>query len=312
MTRIVVAGAGALGSVIGGLLARAGEEVILLAHGTHRTALEQAPLELELPNETLHVDVEVADRCEADIVILTAKRFDSVATLTGIDGIPRLAISLQNGAGKNAELAERFGASVVAGAATTIAAQVMRPGAVASRSLGVTYIGACSPTAEQLVQTLQGAGLRTMSVEDASATEWSKLAHVASTMVVQVLTGMPMHQIFLQQESDLLLRKLIVEVNTLAKAENSRLLDLEGLLPVATLAVSDEPEAVTILAERGAALERAGAIDVRTSMLNSVRARRRSELEEIHGELVRLARSHALEVPALEACFRLATLGAGR
>lgn len=307
-----MAGAGALGSVIGGLLTRAGEDVVLLAHGAHRTALEQAPLELELANETLHVDVEVADRSEADIVVLTAKRFDSVATLTGVDGIPRLAISLQNGVGKNEELVERFGVSVVAGAATTIAAQIVRPGVVASRSLGVTYIGACSPTAEQLVQTLDGAGLRTASVEDASATEWSKLAQVASTMVVQVLTGMPMHQIFLQQESALLLRKLIVEVNTVAEADNSRLLDLDGLLPVATLAESDEPEAVSILADRGAALERTGAIDVRTSMLNSVRAGRRTELEEIHGELVRLGQSLALEVPVLETCFRLATLSAGR
>jgi choline dehydrogenase-like flavoprotein len=51
--QIVVAGAGGLGSIYGGMLALAGHDVVLLAHGDHETALDRGELEIRLPDGTL-------------------------------------------------------------------------------------------------------------------------------------------------------------------------------------------------------------------------------------------------------------------
>jgi 2-dehydropantoate 2-reductase len=308
VTRIVVAGAGALGSVIGGLLTRAGEDVVLLAHGEHATALRSRPLELRLPGEAATVAVDVAEQAEGDVIVLTAKRFDSAAALARVRGIPQVALSLQNGPGKNDELLESFPPGTVTGALTTIAARIVEPGTVSCAALGITYIGAEHAAAVEIAERFQAAGMTTLAVDDAAAAEWSKLAHVAGVMLVQALTSLPLHELFAQRDAALLLRRLIVEVGDLAAAAGSQLIDLEGLLPVATLAAGGDEHATAFLAGRSESLVRTGATSLRTSMLASIEEGRRTELETIHGELVWRARSAAVAVPVLEACYRLARL----
>lgn len=306
--RIVIVGAGALGSVVGGLLAHAGEEVTLLAHGDHAAALARGPLELRLPDRTLRIEVEVAEDAAGDVVILTAKRFDSAAALTAVRGTAGLALSLQNGPGKSDDLVRRFGAGAVVGAASTTAARVVEPGVVASQNLGVTYIGSRHPGATALVAALCSAGIDARAVDGIEEVEWSKLAHVASSMAVQALVGLPLDQLFARRESACLVRRLIEEVGRVASADGSSIGDLPGLLPVGTLAAATDDRAATILAERAAALVRAGATALRTSMLTSIEAGRRTEIDAIHGGLVRRAAELGVAVPALETCYRLALL----
>jgi 2-dehydropantoate 2-reductase len=302
--RVVVAGAGALGSVVGGLLARAGHDVVLLAHGAHGEALRRGPLELRLPGETVRVEVRTAASAPGEVVILTSKRPEAGAALGRVDGSVEVALSLQNGLGKNSELVARFGAPALVRGATTLAARVEAPGVVESQALGVTYLD----SEPRLAGALREAGLETAVIDDGAAVEWSKLAHVTGTMIVQALTGLPLHELFGRRESATLLRRMTAEVAAVAEAEGVALRDLPGLLPVATLATVSDEDAVGMLGERAAALEAAGRTDVRTSMSAAMAAGRPTELEPIHGELVRHARSCGLAVPTLETCYRLALL----
>ncbi len=48
--RFVVFGAGAVGGVLGGLLHRAGLDVVLIARGEHLTAIQRGGLRLETPS----------------------------------------------------------------------------------------------------------------------------------------------------------------------------------------------------------------------------------------------------------------------
>jgi 2-dehydropantoate 2-reductase len=308
VTRVVVVGAGALGSVVGGLLAHSGEDVVLLAHGEHAAALARGPLELRLPGETLAVDVEVAAEAEGDVVVLTAKRFDSGEALAAVRGAPQLAISLQNGPGKDEELAARFGPGPVAGAASTMAAQLVEPGVVASQSLGLTYLDGGHPRGAAFAETLQAAGIEARAVDRIESVEWSKLAHVAGSMLLQALTRLPLHELFERPESAGLLHRVIQEVGAVAAAAGFGLDDWPGLLPVATLAGLREEAAAALLAERGEALRRSGATELRTSMLTSILAGRPTELEPIHGGLVRAARGLGVPIPVLETGYRLALL----
>jgi 2-dehydropantoate 2-reductase len=304
--RIVVAGAGALGSVLGGLLTAGGEDVVLIAHGAHGSALARRPLELRLPQGVMHVEVQTAHDADADVVILTSKRFDSQSALAAVHGRPSLALSLQNGLGKNAEIEACFGAERRARAATTLAARLVEPGVVSSTGLGVTYISSSPPTADWLAGALRRAGLEVVAVNGGAEVEWSKLAHVAGSMAVQALVRVPLHDLFGRREAALTLTRLVFEVSEVAAAAGSGLRDLPGLLPVATLASADDATAAALLAERGSALERSGATDLRTSMLTAIDAGRRTEIDAIHGEIIRRAHELSVDVPALETCYRIA------
>jgi 2-dehydropantoate 2-reductase len=306
--RVVVAGAGALGSVVGGLLARSGEDVVLLAHGDHAAALQAGPLVLKLPGETARVDMAVAERAPGDVVVLASKRFDAAAALERVDGTPLLALSLQNGAAKNDELLARFGRGAVVGAMTTIAARIVAPGIVECGSVGITYLGTADGAADEFAAALLAAGLPTVTTEDAAAAEWSKLAHVAGIMLLQALSRRRLHALFGHRDGAVLLRRLIAEVATIAAASGSGLLDLDGLLPVATLARNDDEAAVAALAARSEALVRAGATELRSSMLTSIEEGRPTELEDIHGGLLERAAALGVSAPTLETCYRLAHL----
>ena len=96
--RIVVAGAGALGSIYGGVLTAAGADVVLLARGAHADALRTRPLTMHLPGREIEVPVRVAHEADGDIVILTSKAFDTAAVLAQVRGEARLAETVTSAA----------------------------------------------------------------------------------------------------------------------------------------------------------------------------------------------------------------------
>jgi 2-dehydropantoate 2-reductase len=115
---LVVAGAGALGSVFGGLLARAGFRVILVGRGPHMAAIARDGLRIEglFGDHVVRGISTVSDMAALegmsggtfDTVLLTVKSYDTVEMVRAM--APHLApdgvlVSLQNGLG-NVEQAE--------------------------------------------------------------------------------------------------------------------------------------------------------------------------------------------------------------
>ncbi|HEY2270381.1 MAG TPA: 2-dehydropantoate 2-reductase N-terminal domain-containing protein [Streptosporangiaceae bacterium] len=88
--RYIVIGAGGVGGTIGGRLAQAGHEVVLVARGPHLDALRaQGGLRLATPEGTSVIDVPAVsgpDEIELtgdDVLLLTAKTQDAEAALAG-------------------------------------------------------------------------------------------------------------------------------------------------------------------------------------------------------------------------------------
>lgn len=308
MESVVIAGAGALGSVYGGLLAVAGVEVVMLAHGRHEEALRSGELEVRLPERTHRVRIRVADRAHGDALIVTSRLFDTDPVLDRVDGAPMLAISLQNGLRKNEALVRRFGVESVSPAASMLAAEMVAPGVVESVSLGRTLIGSGRPGAEDLVRLLDGAGIPAELVDDGSSIEWSKLAQVAAMMGVQATTRRFLHELMLSNDGANLFVRIFAEVAALADAENVSIGDWPGMLPVLTLVNIGSDEAVGLLHRQGEQMLAQGATTRRTSLLQAADAGRRTELDGIHGELVRRGAALGVPLPTVEACLRLARL----
>ena len=59
--RIAIMGAGGVGGYFGGLLARAGEDVTLIARGQHRQAIVKNGLQIRSPKGDFSVNVAATD-----------------------------------------------------------------------------------------------------------------------------------------------------------------------------------------------------------------------------------------------------------
>src|SRR5947209_17439472 len=83
--RFVILGAGAVGGTIGGRLADAGYDVVLLARGEHAEVMRHDGLRLATPERVIQVDVPVVDRPQdlplrdGDVLVLTTKTQQTAA-----------------------------------------------------------------------------------------------------------------------------------------------------------------------------------------------------------------------------------------
>jgi len=154
--RILIVGAGALGSLYGGFLRRAGHEVTLIGRAAHLDAIRSRGLTIEgvfgraqVGGFSLAVSAaQVAG--PFDLIVLAVKSYDvasavgRLVTALADDGA---VLALQNGLGHLEILAERFGAGCVLAAPVLIGATIPTPGAVrVTVYVKPVKIGAPGPT----------------------------------------------------------------------------------------------------------------------------------------------------------------------
>lgn len=102
--RSIVLGAGAIGGVVGGLLARAGREVVLVARGPHLAALRDRGLRVDTPDGSFVVNPPTLATGEPfawrpdDAVLLATKTQDADAALRALAAPPDVPVlCLTNG-----------------------------------------------------------------------------------------------------------------------------------------------------------------------------------------------------------------------
>ncbi|WP_225830610.1 ketopantoate reductase family protein [Streptomyces sp. NK08204] len=93
--RYIIIGAGAVGGTVGGRLAQAGHEVVLVARGRHRAALDDHGLRLRVPEGELTYRLPVVDGPGPlgalrpdDVLMLAVKTQDTVAALETWADVP--------------------------------------------------------------------------------------------------------------------------------------------------------------------------------------------------------------------------------
>jgi 2-dehydropantoate 2-reductase len=141
--RYVVIGAGAVGGTIGGRLALAGREVVLVARGAHAQALKADGLTLVTPEGTHQLPIPAADGVAElalrpdDVLLLTVKTQDSEAVLAQLANLTRSdgrsarslpVVCAQNGVASERMALRRF--ERVYGVAVYLPGAHLRPGVV--------------------------------------------------------------------------------------------------------------------------------------------------------------------------------------
>ena len=205
--RILVFGAGALGTYIGGSLALAGQRVVFLERPELVEGLRAAGLKLQIKDE-LHVLVnpevvgsagEVVLRAPYDVAILALKSFDTRPALENlapyVDKLPPF-LCLQNGVDNEATLEQILGpGKVIRG---TVASAIRRngPGDIVLerlRGIGIAAGHALTPT---LATLFNQAGLNAQVYADGAAMKWSKMFTNLLANASSAILDMPPAQIF--------------------------------------------------------------------------------------------------------------------
>lgn len=182
--RVAVVGAGAVGTLLGGLLAAAGAEVTLV----DARVPADAPLDVvihEPGGREVVARVRRAGGLEdvegaPDLVVLAVKMFDLAGALDELVAWPAATIlTIQNGIGAEELVASaRPGAGLVAGSLTS---PVERPGPAEVRWRGrggialAVVAGDAAADADWLAAAFATAGLPARRLDDPRAMKWSKL-----------------------------------------------------------------------------------------------------------------------------------------
>ena len=175
-----ILGAGAIGSILGAHLARAGHRVVMLARGSRATYLEQHGLAIRGLAEfttAVHTLRDPRALASAGALIVATKTPGTAAALEPLRAAQfDVTLSIQNGPLKNELLAAAFGAERVLGALADTSGELTPSGEVLfTRNVGL-YLGELaggdSARAQHLARTLDAAGVRAAATPEIQTLEW--------------------------------------------------------------------------------------------------------------------------------------------
>jgi 2-dehydropantoate 2-reductase len=294
--RVCVIGAGTIGSLFAGHLARVSEVSVLTRRSEHAEALNARGLRV-----TGRSDLQARALARADpvglppfdlgIVACKGTELDAVAaTLEGRFAKATL-MTVQNGLGAE-EVVRRHGSWPLISAITFMSGTRHSDTEVEYVLDTPTWLGPYEDTpferVEEVAALIASSGLKAEAFADLRPAQWSKLIFNATVNGVAALTALP-HDFHFATEgapADLggLVRALMDEGKAVADA--------------AGIALHDDPWEMSVHAtKRGSAH--------RPSMLEDVEACRPTEVESINGALVREAERAGVAVPLQRALYAL-------
>lgn len=326
--RVVVLGAGGLGSVLGGYLAESGVEVTLIARPAHAEAINRDGLHIEGIRGEHHVTQNlsaVSDpkdaKGEFDYLILATKAKDTATALAGADCLKdRIATlcSVQNTIVKEAELAEWVGdAGRVLGCSTIEGGALEAPGRVKNHVTVPTTLwfgemdGTVSPRAQAITDAFNAAGLGAKAVPYIKHVLWEKLAQIcnASAWSVSALAGNP--KLMLAEGMSVregaeyyvaLSREVLAVIGAMGYAPQNFYAPLSRLKDVHECATDEQ--AVQLIMGYGNMMKERG-YSGRTSMHEDVLRGRKTEADWIIKPFVDKGRELGVPVPVVTTAYRI-------
>lgn len=313
---IVVAGAGALGSVLGGYFAQAGADVTLIARTPHVEAIRARGLLIDGRRgprtvRNLRAVADPAEARSADLLIMCVKSQDNakaLASLGHLRGKIGAALSVQNGGRKDEELAEAFGRDPVVGAASLVGASMPGPGHVLHTNDGATWIGEFdgkpSARVEAIAELFRKADLPVEVRPDIRTAIWCKLNQMVPAAALSCVTRLHLHRLYQERELAALFVEVSREVARVAERQGIPLADFRGF-PVKSVCTLPFDQAVESVIARGRAMEEQGMTQVKISTLQDLERGKPTEADQVIGHAVRLARSLGIATPTLEVLYRV-------
>jgi 2-dehydropantoate 2-reductase len=300
---VAILGAGGVGSYYGGVLARAGHRVSLLARGAHLDALRERGLEVRTPEGTFTAAVEATGDPRAlgavDLAIVAVKTY-SLAEIAPAAGAAAeagaIVLPLLNGVeAADRLIAEGVPDERVLGGLTEISAVRVGPGIVERRSTFQRVVvgeraGGISSRAERVAAAFRDAGAEARAADDITADLWRKLAFISTLAAACGLARSPVGTIRDAPLGHVLIERGVGEVFAVGRARG------------VALTREDESKILGFIDSLAGTLK--------PSLLLDLESGRPTELDDLSGAISRLGRLAGVETPVHDVAT--AALGAAR
>jgi 2-dehydropantoate 2-reductase len=294
--RVCIVGAGVIGSLFAGHLARVCEVSVLTRRREHAEALNEDGLRVTGKTEyQAHVIAadDPSELPEFDVAIVATKASGLEAAARALEG--RFAgatiVTVLNGIGAE-EVVRAHGAWPIVSGVTFMSGTRHSDTHVEYILDTETWLGPYEDTPLAVVQDIAGtivaSGLKAEALPDLRPAQWSKLIFNAAVNPTAALTGLP-HDAHFAQES---------EPGDLGHLVHGLVDEGKAVAAAAGIELHDDPWEMNVLAtQRGSAHY--------PSMLEDVDAHRQTEIELITGSLVREAERRDVPVPLHQLLYAL-------
>ena len=294
--KTAVMGAGAVGCYYGGMLARAGREVVLIGRPQHVEAIRRDGLLLDTQTFREHVAVGTALDAGglrgAQLVLCCVKSTDTANAAAEM--APHLApdaivLSLQNGYDNAARLQELLGREVHP-AVVYVATEMAGPGHLKHHGRGELVIGPFARSAE-VVAEFAGAGVPVQISDNVAGALWAKLIINCVYNGLSAITQMPYGRIVQGEGVSAMMEDIVAECLAVAQADG---VEVPGDIRAAVAGIS-----------------RSMATQI-SSTAHDVARGRKSEIDHINGYVLRRGEALGIATPVNRAVHALVRLLEGR
>lgn len=296
--KIAVLGAGSMGCVYGGILAKAGYDVTLIdVWAEHVKAIQENGLIInengsEIIIKNIKAVTDPREVGEVDLVIVLVKATVTEQAMEGaksLIGENTRVLTLQNGLGNIEKLIKVVGKEKVLAGVTEHGANMLAPGRVQHAGTGDTIIGELdgklSNSLRKIGSVFEKAGLGVCYSNNVMGALWRKLLVNVGINALTAITGLRNGRLIELEETDELLRVAVREAVSIANAKG---IDLE---------LADPVEHVRDVARMTG--------KNRSSMLQDVTKKRKTEIEVINGAIVKEGVQLGISTPVNKVLYNL-------
>lgn len=284
--KIVIMGAGAMGSLFGGLLTPSGEDVWLVGKG-NVDAMRSKGLTIEEKGKTSIVSVntvrDITSIGKADLAIFFVKTYQTERVVSDslvLEKEDTIFLTLQNGLGNEEVICKKVNREKVMLGVTGQGATLLGPGHIRHAGWGKTFIGEIdhrvTDRAIRVAQIFCHAGIETEVSSNIHNLIWDKLFANVGINALAAITGLKNGQILDYPETLRLLEALVSEAVEVAERKG---IQIEG------------PPIERVKAILEATREN------RCSMGQDLDYKRKTEIDAINGAVVKEAKNFGISVP---------------
>jgi len=298
--KVAILGSGAMGCLFGAAFHRAGCVVTLVdVSQPHIDAINAHGLELDLRGGVEHLPIPARLPADAtgpfDLVVVFTKTFHTEGALQGLAhvfGPGTHLLSLQNGLGNDARLAGFVPDAQVLVGASMLPSDLVGPGKVRSHGEGYSRLypafGGDTAMAEQVADALTRGGLPAQLDPLIHEAIWSKVIFNAAMNPLCALTRRTPGFLGANPAARATI-SAVVEEGVAAAHANGRMIDPAPIHALTETSMTDHA-------------------DHEASMLQDVKAGRRTEVDAINGAIVLAAEAKGLTAPVTRTLWHLVKL----
>ena len=231
--KILVMGAGAIGSVFGGFLAEKGNDVSFIGREQFIQAIKKVGLRISgiwgehfVRNVKCFTSVNEISEANFDFVLLSTKSFDTEETVKQVltlVGPETMIVSLQNGLGNIETIARLAGKERTIGARVIFGVVLIEPGHFnISASADKVLLGAISPDVPadkvtEIAATINNAGITTATTSEIEKFIWTKVLYNCCLNAPSALLDTCYGKLGEFEATRKIIRSIITEVLAVAK-----------------------------------------------------------------------------------------------